>query len=225
MRLVDQRAAADHAGHRVGDARAIDDRGRQHAVEAEHALEGERHQDEEQHAQQAGIEDRLEGVGARVLELRGVADGGLEAVGRPRGDEHAAEHQRPAGNVPRAGLRRIGAASGTSGEKFAQLIWPVTIGTTPTISIGMMTSRPMYFCTLAVPRMPRCWMAKMISISTAPMKKVALSVKETGPSVWLSSVQLRIAGVAAAATAAMASAALVPACGRDIGDALPARSR
>ena len=50
----------------------------------------------------------------------------------------------------------------------------------------------------------------MISISTAPMKKVALKVKETGPSVWLNSVQLRIAGVAAAVTAAMASAALVP---------------
>ena len=49
---------------RVGDAGAVDDRGRQHAVEAEHALEGEGHQDEEHEAEQAGVEDGLEGVGA-----------------------------------------------------------------------------------------------------------------------------------------------------------------
>jgi len=43
------------------------------------------------------------------------------------------------------------------------------------------------------------------------MKKVELKVKETGPSVWLNSDQVRIAGVAAAVTAVIASAALVPA--------------
>ena len=43
-----------------------------------------------------------------ILELAGVADGGLEAVGRPCRDEHAAENQRPAADVPRAGLGRIG---------------------------------------------------------------------------------------------------------------------
>ena len=42
------------------------------------------------------------------------------------------------------------------------------------------------------------------------MKNVALSVNETGPSVWLNKVQVRIAGVAAAATAAIASAGAVP---------------
>ena len=51
----------------------------------------------------------------------------------------------------------------------------------------------------------------MISISSAPMKNVAFNEKLTGPSVWLKSDQLRIAGVAAAVTAAIASAALVPA--------------
>ena len=107
-RLWISASAADHAGQCIGDAGAVDDRRRQHAVQAEHALEGEGHQDEQQHAEQAGIEDRLERVGAGVLELRGVADRGLETVGRPCGDEHAAKHQRPAGDVPRAGLRRIG---------------------------------------------------------------------------------------------------------------------
>ena len=33
--------------------------------------------------------------------------------------------------------------------------------------------------------MPRCWIAKVSSISTAPIQKVALSEKLTGPSVWL----------------------------------------
>ena len=81
----------------------------------------------------------------------------------------------------------------------------------PTISIGMMTRSPMYFCTLAVPRMPRCWIAKVISINTAPIQKVALSEKLTGPSVWLNSVHVRSAGVAAVVTAVTASAGAVPA--------------
>lgn len=84
------------------------------------------------------------------------------------------------------------------------------IGTTPTISIGMMTSSPMYFCTLAVPRMPRCWMAKVISIRTTPMKKMAFSEKLTGPSVPWNSDQLRMAGVAAPVSTVMASAAVLP---------------
>ena len=44
-----------------------------------------------------------------------------------------------------------------------------------------MTMRPMYFCTPAVPRMPRCWIANVSSISTAPMKNAALKEKLTGP--------------------------------------------
>ena len=47
--------------------RAVDDAGRQHAVEAESALEGERHEDEDGDAEQAGIEDGLERVGAGSL--------------------------------------------------------------------------------------------------------------------------------------------------------------
>ena len=74
-----------------------------------------------------------------------------------------------------------------------------------------MTRSPTYFCTLAVPRIPRCWIAKVTSISTTPMKKVALSENDTGPSDWLKSDQLRRAGVAAAVTAVTASAGAVPA--------------
>ena len=66
---MDQLAAADHAGQRVRHARAVHDWRRQHAVEAKYALEGEGHKDEQKHAEQAGVEDRLEGVGAGILEL------------------------------------------------------------------------------------------------------------------------------------------------------------
>ena len=53
--------------------------------------------------------------------------------------------------------------------------------------------------------------AKVTSMSTTPMKKVALSENDTGPSDWLNSDQLRKAGVAAAVTAVTASAGAVPA--------------
>ena len=43
-----------------------------------------------------------------ILELACVADGGFESVGRPRRDEHSAENQRPAADVPRARLRSVG---------------------------------------------------------------------------------------------------------------------
>jgi len=42
------------------------------------------------------------------------------------------------------------------------------------------------------------------------MKNTALKEKPTGPSVWLNSDQVRIAGVAAVVTAVMASAGAVP---------------
>ena len=39
----------------------------------------------------------------------------------------------------------------------------------------MTITSPTTVCTLAVPRMPRCWMAKASSISIVPMKKVPLT--------------------------------------------------
>src|SRR4051812_37040851 len=63
--------------------------------------------------------------------------------------------------------------------------------------------------------MPRCWMANVISISTAPMKNAALNENATGPSVPWKRDQSRIAGVNAATAsverrAATASAAVLP---------------
>lgn len=72
-------------------------------------------------------------------------------------------------------------ASGTTGKKLDRWTCPVMIGTTPTIAIGTMTSSPIHFWTLAVPMMPRCWMAKTTSISAPPMKKAALREKPIGP--------------------------------------------
>ena len=100
------------------------------------------------------------------------------------------------------------AARGVSGEKLLRCTEPLNSGTTPTIVIGMMIARPIHFCTFAVPRMPRCWIAKTISISTAPTKKEALKEKLTGPIVCEKAVQLRMAGVSAAMAAAVLSAAL-----------------
>ena len=108
MILVMMPDAADHLAHCLGNTRAVDDWRRQHAFEPEHALEGERNEDEQQQAEKTGIEDRLERIGLGILELARVADGRFEAVGRPCGDEHAAEHERPARNVPRSGIRGIG---------------------------------------------------------------------------------------------------------------------
>jgi hypothetical protein len=68
---------------------------------------------------------------------------------------------------------------------LAQFTWPVRIGAMPTISNGMMTSRPMTFCTWAVLRMPRCWIANVHSISTAPIQNVALRENDTGPREWV----------------------------------------
>ncbi len=62
----------------------------------------------------------------------------------------------------------------------------------------MITSRPIYFCTFAVPRMPRCWIANTSSISTAPMTNAELMENETGPSECENSVQVRAYGVKAA---------------------------
>ncbi len=70
----------------------------------------------------------------------------------------------------------------------------------------------MYFCTLAVPRMPRCWIANTTSISTAPMRNAELSENETGPSECEKSVQLRTAGVKAA-TASWDMRASTASCG------------
>ena len=110
----------------------------------------------------------------------------------------------PMFHAPGAGA--FGAASGTRGEKFAQFTPWTRSGTTPTMNIGTMTRRPIHFCTLAVPRMPRCWIANTASISAAPMKKAAFSESDTGPSVVWNSVQLRMPGVRAATAAAALSA-------------------
>ncbi|GLK77163.1 hypothetical protein GCM10008171_24170 [Methylopila jiangsuensis] len=59
----------------------------------------------------------------------------------------------------------------------------------------------MYFCTRAVERMPRCWTAKVPSISAAPMKKAEFSENDTGPSVPEASVQVRRTEVVSGAMA------------------------
>ena len=104
--LRDDLAAAHHVAKRFADAGAIDDAGCQHAGVAEHALEGEGDEEEEQAAQKAGIEDRLEGVGLRVLEFAGVADGRFEAVGRPGRDEQAARGTASSRHCSRCRRRR-----------------------------------------------------------------------------------------------------------------------
>ncbi|MNP32829.1 hypothetical protein D3C76_1260330 [compost metagenome] len=109
-------AAADAVRHDLAHAHATVDRGRQQAAvdrrsdhrataiehgrrhqlaQAQAALERQGHQGEHQDAQQAGIEDRLEGVALGVLEFAGVTHRRFETVGRPRGHEQPAGHQRP----------------------------------------------------------------------------------------------------------------------------------
>lgn len=85
------------------------------------------------------------------------------------------------------------------------------------MSSGTNTMMASHFCTLAVSEMPRCWIAKMISIRMPPMKKVALilAVARKGM-LKLRSDQLRIAGVSAAipsvpSNALTASSGVVPA--------------
>ena len=74
-----------------------------------------------------------------------------------------------------------------------------------------------HFWTLAVPWMPRCWIAKMMSIRMPPMTKVALrlALARKGMSKVISD-QLRIAGVKAV-IASLDRRAEIASCG-----ALPA---
>ena len=170
----DRAAAGHHRAHGMGNAGAGDDVAGQHALEAEIALEGDRHQDEQHQAQQAGIEDGLEGVGRRILELARVADRGLEAVGRPGGDEHAAQHQGPAGDVPGARIGHIRRGQRHEGREVLGMEVAVEErhhaddeqrDDDDQADDGLHAGRT---------RMPRCWMAKASSIRIAPMKKVQL---------------------------------------------------
>ena len=77
--------------------------GRLHELaEPQETLERERHQRVGGDAQQPGIEDRLEGIGLRILEFARVANRRFEAVGRPGGQKHAAGDRCPARQVPGA---------------------------------------------------------------------------------------------------------------------------
>ena len=76
----------------------------------------------EEQAEQARIEDRLEGICLRIAEFARVANGGLEAIRRPCGDEHGAENERPSDVSPDP--RRYGPAT-FIGVEVRPLIWPV----------------------------------------------------------------------------------------------------
>ena len=118
---ADQLTGVDHPGHHPGHTHAAVDIRGQHAgvgrgandrtvsiehrgfhqlAQAEKALEGERHERIDQHAQQAGVEDRLERIGLGVLEFPRVAHRRFEAVRGPGREEHAAGNQSPAGAIP-----------------------------------------------------------------------------------------------------------------------------
>src|SRR5882762_4427611 len=75
---------------------------------AEDALEGEGDQEEEQAAEKARIEDRLECIGLRVLQFACIADGRLEAVGGPGRDIETSEKERPAAVAPGTVGSRVG---------------------------------------------------------------------------------------------------------------------
>jgi hypothetical protein len=80
------------------------------------------------------------------------------------------------------------------------------------MNIGTITRSPISFCVLAVDTTPRCWMAKTISMMKAPMKNATFSetAGKNGKSKLTSDQDCR-AGVLAAVTAAIASAAVLPA--------------
>src|SRR5262245_48269404 len=101
---------------------------------------------------------------------------------------------------------------GTNGETLAQLKLPFRSGTIPTMNIGTITKSPMTFCVLAVDRIPLCWMAKTMSMMTAPMKNMALiDTAGNNGGLKLNSDHEWTAGMALAVTAAIASAASLPA--------------
>ena len=111
------------------------------------------------------------------------------------------------------GSATYGAAKGTKGEKFSAWKLPLKNGTTPTTNRVMTMIRPTTVCTLAVARMPRCWMAKASSIRIAPMTKVKLKESDTtSPNGMVKSVQPWIgirAAVAAASSTTLPEAAWV----------------
>src|SRR5262249_17319862 len=141
------------------------------AGNSERALESEGHQGEEHDTEEPRIEDRLESIGLRIAQLAHIADRRFERVGRPCGDEQAAEEQGPAMGVPRC----VGRGARPEGREVGVWKLPLRSGTTQTMNIGTITRRPVSFWVLAVESTPRCWIAKTISMMTAPMKNVALS--------------------------------------------------
>ena len=98
--MRDDGAGANHSSQSFSDTIAIDHAVRQHAGLTQHTLEGEGYDEEEQAAEQAGIEDRLEGIGLRIPELARIAHRGLKTVGGPGGDIEAPEEERPAAQRP-----------------------------------------------------------------------------------------------------------------------------
>ena len=98
---LDEGTAAEHPRHGFADAHAAVDVRRQHSRETESALEGQRHEDENGEADEAGIEDGLERIAFRILELPRVADRRLEPVGGPGRDEETSKDENPTRLVPK----------------------------------------------------------------------------------------------------------------------------
>ena len=103
---MNEGTAADHVTCRIRNTGAADNAGLQHPIKAENALEGEGNGNEENDAQNAGIEDGLKGIRLWVDEFAGVANGRFKAISRPSRDIKTAQEQRPAVNVPRAVFSR-----------------------------------------------------------------------------------------------------------------------
>ena len=110
----------------------------------------------------------------------------------------------PAANLPvTLDLLRQAAAGGAMPVTFDQLIAPVRIGTSPTSASGTSTIMASSFWAEAVEAMPRCWMAKISSIRTAPIRKVALKCSVPRPGIGRASAsQARKAGVSAVTASA-----------------------
>ena len=93
-----------------------------------------------------------------------------------------------------------GSVPGAKGWKALIATSPVISGTMPMMSSGRSTATPTMVCTLAVERMPRCWMAKEMAIRMAPMKKVEFSLsfrfslRKPRSSSWISQVRMAASG-------------------------------
>ncbi len=95
----------------------------------------------------------------------------------PRNSVQPPLSQAPLKGYPAA----LASPSGTTGPRLAVSTWPLTMGQMATISSGTVTTIPTMVWNQAVRRMPRCWMAKVISRIAAPKKKVEL-MRSASPS-------------------------------------------